>query len=254
MPRASGPKVVILSAAGTLVGVDPLLRKARVRVSRLPALVITPVLPQRWLRRLATSPLPDAVIVSSRPAVTFGVRPWRKLRNGQTHSVEFWAIGPGTAAALRASGVPSIRRPKNVSTEGLLHSLTGTPARRVLYFRSDRAGPALARQLRERGYRVAEVVAYRVRAPSRLAPEARQKLSDAHLLVATSPSSLSSLRRILGPTSFQRLRRRTRLVVLGERSRRAAQGHGFRQVAVAPYSSAQRFTRQLLRELRNAPA
>ncbi|MGI0053651.1 MAG: uroporphyrinogen-III synthase, partial [Thermoplasmata archaeon] len=112
--------------------------------------------------------------------------------------------------------------------------------------------PGLARALRKRGHRVADLVVYRLTATPPPSARARRELARATLLVVSSPSGISELRRGLGPDGFARLLRRTRLVVLGDRSRRAARGHGFRRVSVAPSTTAQRFTRHLLGELRDA--
>lgn len=134
----------------------------------------------------------------------------------------------------------------------MVKALGKGPSRRILYLRSDAAGPRLARALRRNGHRVLDVVVYRLTAPSALTARDRHRLASADLLVVTSPSGLSTLRRRLSRSEFVRLTRSSRLVVLGERSRRAAAGHGFRQTSVAPTSTAQRFTRHLLRELRDA--
>ena len=86
----------------------------------------------------------------------------------------------------------------------------------------------------------------------RLSTHSRRALAAADLLVATSPSNLSNLRRVLDRRTFSQLCESAPLVVLGERSRRAACGHGFRHVSVAPSTTAQRFTRHILHELRDA--
>jgi uroporphyrinogen-III synthase len=252
MTSRSPPTVVLLSAPGTLEGIDPLLHRAGARLVRLASLEPRPVDPTRWLERLARAPRPDTVVVTSRTAVGAGVRPWRRASGPFPASLEFWAVGPGTAQALRRAGVRRVHRPRTVGAMAVAKSLGRRLPRRVVYFRSDLAGPRLARTLRGQGHRVVDLVVYRLEAPPPLTARARRELSRADLLVATSPSGLSNLRRRLDRPTFSRLSRTTRLVVLGERSRRAAHGHGFRHTSVAPSTTAQRFTRHLLRELRNA--
>jgi uroporphyrinogen-III synthase len=254
MPPRSAPKVVLLSAPGTLAGVDPLLRRARVRVIRIAMMIPRRVEPERWLSRARSSPLPDSVIVTSRMAVSTGVQPWLRARKGGTSGVEFWGAGPGTTQALRTAGVRRVRRPREIGAHGVRVEFRGRAPRTVLYFRSNRAGPALARQLRAEGHRVLEVVVYQLDAVPKLGRQERRNLLTADLLVATSPSALSGLRKGLDRQSLESLRRRARLVVLGVRSQRAARGHGFRRVSVAPSTTAQRFTRYLLQELRDARA
>ncbi len=245
--------VVLCSAPGTLEGIGPLLRRARVRLVHLVSVEPRPVDPKTWLGRLTRAPTPDTVVVTSRTAVETGVRPWgRAFGHVPGSALEFWAVGPGTAQALRQMGIRRVHRPRTVGAMAVAQALDRTPSRRVLYFRSDLAGPRLARTLRDQGHRVVDVVAYRLEAPPPLTARARRELSSADLLVVTSPSGLSDLRRRLARPTFSRLSRTVGLVVLGERSRRAAHGHGFRHVSVAPSTTTQRFTRYLLRELHHA--
>jgi uroporphyrinogen-III synthase len=253
MSPASAPSVVLLSAPGTLEDIDPLLRKERIRLVRITSLVPRPVAPENWLPRLQPSLPPDTVIVTSRTAVKTGVIPWLRTLQEGFKAPEFWASGPGTARALRLIGVRRVRLPRVVGASGMDSAIGSKPRRSILYFRSDRAGPLLAQELRKLGHQVYDVVVYRLEGAPELGRQGRRDLLRADLVVASSPSSLSALRRGLDPSAFDKLRRDTRLVVLGERSRRAALGHGFHRVFVAPSATAQRFTRYLLRELRNAP-
>ncbi|MGA7476017.1 MAG: uroporphyrinogen-III synthase [Thermoplasmata archaeon] len=252
MTAHAPPTVVLLSAPLTLEGIDPLLRRAGARLVRLVSREPRPVDPTVWLERLRRPPTPNTVVVTSRAAVGAGVRPWRQASGPFPTALEFWAVGPGTAQALRRAGIRRVHRPRTVGALAVAKALGRTPPRRVVYFRSDLAGPRLARALRGQGHRVVDLVVYRLEAPPPLTARARHQLSSADLLVVTSPSGLSDLRRRLDRVTFSRLARTTPLVVLGERSRRAAQDHGFRQISVAPSTTAQRFTLQLLRELRHA--
>jgi len=252
MTSHARPTVVLLSAPGTLEGIDLGLRRANVRLVRLASVEPRPVDPTVWLRRLTRAPKPDTVVVTSRAAVGAGVRPWRRASGPFPLSLEFWAVGPGTAEALRRAGIRPVHRPRTVGAMAVSKALGRRPARRVVYFRSDFAGPRLARALRGQGHRVVDLVVYRLETPPPLTARTRRELSTAGLLVATSPSGLSGLRRRLDRATFSRLTRTVHLVVLGERSRRAARGHGFRDISVVPSTTAQRFTHHLLRELRNA--
>ncbi len=245
------PTVVMLSALGTLDGVDPLLRRAKVRPVRVRSVEPRPVDPVMWLGRLSRSPRPNTVVVTSRGAVAAGVRPWRRAVGPFPSDLEFWAVGPGTANALRAAGVPRVRRPRTVGAEGVAKSLRTGPSRRIVYLRSDLAGPGLTRALRRAKHRVVDVVVYRVEMPPPLTARERREITTADLLVVTSPSGIADLAYRLGRTPFSRLVRATPLVVLGERSRRAARRRHFRKVTIAPSTTPQRFTRHLLRELRD---
>lgn len=245
------PSVVLVSAPGTLEDVDPLLRREGIRLVRLESLTPQPIDPAVWLERLERVPRIDTVVVTSRAAVDAGVLPWRRAFGPFPSMLEFWAVGPATAQALRRAGVRRVHRPRAVGARAVAESLRRGPRRNIVYFRSDRAGPQLARTFRGQRHHVVDLVVYRLKSPPRLTGRARRELSAANLVVVTSPSGFANLRRRLGGPAFSRLARSADLVVLGERSRRAARGLGFRRVSVAPSTTAQRFTRHLLRELRH---
>jgi uroporphyrinogen-III synthase len=253
MARRIRPIIVLVSAPGTLGPIDPLLRRAGIRLVRYASLRPRPIAGQPWLERLRNISNLDTVVVTSRAAVRFGVIPWRRAIGAFPGSLEFWAVGPETSAALRKAGVARIRRPRTPAAAAIAPALGRSAPRKVAYFRSNLAGTDLARALRSDGHRVVDLIVYRVDVPGRVTDRVRKALASAHLLVATSPSALSSLRRGLGARAFERLAQRLSLVVLGERSHRAAVEHGFRHIAVAPTATAQRFTRFLLQELRDGP-
>jgi uroporphyrinogen-III synthase len=254
MPTRTAPTVVVLAARGTLDGMDARLAHAGVRLRRITSVEARPLDPRRWLHRLTRTPGPDTAVLTSRAAVSAGVRPWRRRQGPLLASVEFWAVGPETARALREEGVRGIHRPPTSDALAIVRALGRRPRRTIAYLRSDIAGPRLSRALRSRGHRVVDVVVYRLRTPPRLSPRAQRDLVGADLLVVTSPSGLEGLRRRMSRPAFARLARSARLVVLGERSRRAALRLGFRSTSVAPSTNAQRLTRHLLREIRNARA
>jgi len=250
MTPSRRPTVVLWSSPDTLTGIDARLQRSGIRLVRLVSVETQPVDPQRWIPSIVrASPPPDTVVVTSRVAVDAGVRPWRRATGRGNSSPEFWAVGPGTAAALRQAGVRRVRRPSGVGATAVAHALGRSAPRNVLYLRSDRAGPQLARALRAARHRVRDVVVYRLRPARRITARARQELRDASALIVTSPSGFSELRRQLGLVAFTRLARSTTVVVLGERSRRSARRYGFRHASVAPSTSPYRFSRHLLREL-----
>lgn len=251
MTSESPRSVVMVTAPGTLRGVDALLRRKGIRVSRITSLATRPVPPRLWLPRLLKASPPDTVILTSRVAVQAGVRPWLETRP-RFRNLEFWAVGPGTATALRRAGVGKIHRPRKASASELAKALQRESSRSILYFRSNAAGSRLAATLRGDGHTVLDLIAYRLIDIGPLKSNDQRELARADVLVASSPSALASLRHALDPAIFAGLSHRARLVVLGDRSRRAALGHGFRKVSIAPSATAQRFTHHLLQELRNA--
>ena len=254
MARRRLPLVVLFSAPGTLTQIDRPLLRAGVRLARITSIQTRPIAPTHWLKRLTRASKPNTVVVTSRTAVSAGIRPWRHEIGRFPRPLEFWAVGPGTAHALREARIRRVRRPPRVAASAVAQALGRRAVRRIVYFRSDAAGPRLARMLRDQGHSVVDVAVYRLETSPRLTRQALQTLATADLLIVTSPSALAHLRNNLDRRAFVRLAQSVRLVVLGDRSRRAARKIGFRRVAVAPSTTAQRFTRYLLRELRDASA
>jgi uroporphyrinogen-III synthase len=192
----------------------------------------------------------DTLIVTSRETVRrFVARPVVLRRLRRLNRLQVVSVGPRTGGALRRVGLLPSYSARTGGSRSVLEHLASLPARRVLYPRSDRAGPRLARALAGHGHRVLDLPVYRVRAAVSAPVAWSRLLLRADLIVFTSPSAMSHLRRSLPVTTFHDLRRRPHLVVLGERSARAARGHGFAGVRVAPSTDAQRFTRFLLAEV-----
>jgi uroporphyrinogen-III synthase len=251
MTSHPSPSVVLFSGPDTLSGVDERLRRRGVRPVRIASWAAEPIDPIVWISRLTRPPGVDTVVVTSRAAVASGVRPWRQVLGRFPPGIEFWAVGPGTARALRAVGVGHVRRPPTVGTNRFVPALRGRRRRTIAYLRSDLAGPRLARALRRDGHRVRDVVVYRATAPDPLTSHDRGELGRARLLVVTSPSGLDHLRAAAGPRDFRRLTESVPLVVLGERSRRTARQLRFGRISIAPGTTPQRFTQFLMRELRH---
>jgi uroporphyrinogen-III synthase len=243
--------VAVLSAEGTLVGIDEALARAGVRTVRLPLVRPRGLGRTDWEGALARFPNVDTVVATSRMGVAAGVSPWRSMSRARAGRVEYWAVGPATARALRSIGIRPVHRARHEGTGALAHALERSPPRTILYFRSDRAGPGFARSLRRSGHRVADLMVYRLVPGPRLSRRARADLQNADLWVATSPSALTMARDAVGGSTFSALRRSVRLSVLGEKSRAAAVALGFGRVSVAPGTSAERFTRHLLTLLRD---
>ncbi len=246
--------VVLLAAPDTLAGLDVACARAGIRLVRLISVRTRPVPTERWLPRLERRPIPDLVVVTSRAAVTAGVRRWLRARRPARPSVDYWAAGPTTARALRAVGARPVHRARSLGAEGIAGALARLRPRRILYFRSDRAGPDLARRLRRFGHRVDDTVVYRVVPRTRISSGEARAVLTSNVLAATSPSALTLLS---GSAIARRLAARprpARLVVLGPRTGSAARALGFRNVSVAPSPNPERFTRHLLRELEHAAA
>jgi uroporphyrinogen-III synthase len=249
--RPPNPVVVLLSGPGTLEEIDRLLSASKVRLHRVEVLRQTTVPAERWLPRVRRARAVDTVLVTSPFTVAAGVLPWRRTWSRNAPRPEFWAAGPRTAERLHALGIRPVRRGTVLGAKGIVVRLGDRP-RKILYLRSDLAGTALARTLRARGHRVTDVAVYHVETSPTLTERDRQRIGSATVLAATSPSAITGLRRGLGIRGLRTVSESTPMVVLGQRSARAARALGFRRVSVAPRTSAQGFTRFLLREVGHA--
>lgn len=119
------------------------------------------------------------------------------------------AVGSGTAAALRRHGLRPDLVPTRYTTRGLAEALiaSGQP-RRVLLPRADIATATLADLLRDAGWEVVEVEAYRtVRVPA-LAPDVRRDLLDGaiDLVAFASSSTVRNLVELLDGTLHRSVR------------------------------------------------
>jgi uroporphyrinogen-III synthase len=223
---------------------------AGVVVRRVASTVFVPRPRREWLATLSPSRADDVLLVTSRRGVDYGLLPY--LRSRSPTAAVCWAVGPRTATAARSKTGLAVRFPHRPGSPGLVAALGSTPPRRILYFRSDLAGPGLARTLRRRGHRVREVVVYRGRPAEALRPADRRFLRRANCWVVSSPSALRHLRARLGPRSWILHLASTPVAVLGERTARRARALGFRRVVELRPGRPQRFTRRLLDEVARA--
>ncbi len=245
MRRSRRPTIVLLGSAETLAGLDGLLRRANVALRRVPVLEFHDAVPRRrppWSVRPAGF---DILLVGSLRAVERFVR--TSLDPAAARGASVWAVGTVTARAMRRLGWRHVRAAPTAGVDALLASLGPGRGRRLIYPRSDRAGPTAGDRLRARGWRVWDPVVYRTTARSALRPSERRVVEGARAWIATSPSSLSALRRLLGPARFGRGRRTVPLIALGDRTLRAARGHGFRHAESAGAATVQALTYYVVR-------
>ena len=99
------------------------------------------------------------------------------------------AIGPGTAAALRAYGVIADVVPERFVAEGLVDALADMPVKRALVARAAEARDVLADALRERGAEVDVVALYETVAEP-LSEAQLAAVADADYVTFTSSSTV----------------------------------------------------------------
>jgi uroporphyrinogen-III synthase len=152
------------------------------------------------------------------------------------------AVGPSTAVALDAAGLPTDLIPEDHSAAGILAAWTATGGR-VLILASDLADPALADGLRARGAQVDALVAYRT-IPVDLDARIRRELADGGIdtVLVTSGSVARSLAdQVPGLTAT--------VACLGPRTAEESRAAGLDVRVVAPERSAEALVRELARAL-----
>ncbi|MGI0132882.1 MAG: uroporphyrinogen-III synthase [Thermoplasmata archaeon] len=244
---------VVVGSPGTLEKPAEFLSRRGWRIERPAVIRAVPVPlghPPDWLLR---RPGPDVWVVTSRAVITAfwaSHPPWRPpLRR----IPEIWAVGPGTARALRGLGLKVHVAHGRGGQRGLLGSLPSLRGRRVVYLRSDLAGTDLARELRKRGARVRDRVVYRVITRPRLSAAERRAVLGADLWLVASPSALRAFRRALGPATFRKEARRVRAFALGTRTVREARRAGLGRVRVPARSTEEAFTKLVAKWWGDAP-
>lgn len=239
--------IVLVGAADTLPGLEQQLRRKRAMLRRVVVLRSIPLTAASLRRITGRMGRFDTLVVTSRAAArTFLAEPNVRGHLGRMSGIEVLAVGPGSANALRRVGLAPAWVAEGGGRAAVESHLLAVRPRRILYPRSARAGSGLAEALRRQGHSVFDPVVYRLGRPRPIRAGEARLIFHADILVVASPSALSHLRAGLGQDRFRRLRSRAGLVVLGDRSARAARGHGFRAVQVAPTTAEQAFTRFLL--------
>ncbi len=114
------------------------------------------------------------------------------------------AIGPGTAAALRAGGIEPDVVPERAVAEGLAAALHGVPVHRALVVRAQEGRAALPDALRERGAAVEILPVYRT-VPEPLDDAARSAALGADELVFASASAVRAFHLAAGTLAGPRI-------------------------------------------------
>jgi uroporphyrinogen-III synthase len=212
-PKSLGPLagvgVIVTRPARQAAGLTRQLAALGATPIVFPAIVILPPANRAPLDAAhATLDRYDIAIFVSANAVEYGVP-----------APEAWparllalAPGPGTAAALAATGIAEARIPTSTfDSAGLLAlpELRDVLGKRVLIFRGDGGRADLGDTLLERGASVTYVECYRRAAPATGAAGLSEVLREgrAHALTLTSSEGLDNLCALLGAADLERLRR-----------------------------------------------
>ncbi|GEK21965.1 uroporphyrinogen-III synthase [Cellulomonas xylanilytica] len=205
VPRPSAgrsPAVVALAAAGAEAVVVPLIETVPPEdPTELDDALLA--LESGWFGWLVVTSAAAVPVLVDRAQESAGSLP-QLLADGH---VRVAAIGPGTARALEEVGVEPDLVPRGRSTSrGLVEAFPApTGPARVLFPRGDLAATTVVDGLQERGWDVADVVAYRTVSAAPPPPDVREAWTDGTIRAAllTSASTVRELASQLGspPTS-----------------------------------------------------
>jgi uroporphyrinogen-III synthase len=178
VPPLAGLRVVVTRAEHQSEGLAAAFERAGARVELLPLLEVVPPADPRPLARAAGDLASyDWLVFTSANAVEAFLPLTGPLRSG----LRIAAVGPATAAALRAFGSEPHLTARKAEAEGLAADLAPRIAgRRVLLPQAADARPLLLQELKEAGAEAVAVVAY----DKRLPPEAPARAAE---LFATTP-------------------------------------------------------------------
>lgn len=155
--------------------------------------------------------------------------------------VNWYAVGEGTARALRERDIPA-RLPEggDMTSEGLLRlpPLRDLREQRALIVKGQGGRELLAAELRRRGARVDQLACYRRHPPSLPEGEMAARLArwEVDVIMLSSGEGLANLLALLGPAETNKLGRTT-LLVPSRRVAGAARAAGLERVRVADNAS-----------------
>lgn len=228
----SGVGIIVTRPARQSAGLVTELATLGASTIVFPAIVILPPADTAPLARAHASLASyDAAIFVSANAAEYGV-PGR-----WPPAVQAFATGPGTAAALKASGVADVRiQESTFDSEGLLAlpALADVKGKRIAIFRGEGGRDHLGDALRARGASVDYVDCYRRARPAAGSEGLVEALREkrAHALTVTSSEGLDNLFAILDAEGRALL---LRIPAFAPHPRIAdhARAMGFRAVATA---------------------
>jgi uroporphyrinogen-III synthase len=212
-PEAHGPLagvgVIVTRPARQAAGLTRQLAALGATPVVFPAIVILPPANRAPLHAAhAALEQYDVAIFVSANAVEYGV----PAPEAWPSKLLALAPGPGTAAALAATGIAGARIPASTfDSAGLLAlpELRDVAGKRVVIFRGEGGRGDLGDTLRERGASVTYVECYRRAAPATGAAGLSEVLREgrAHALTLTSSEGLDNLCALLAAQDLERLRR-----------------------------------------------
>lgn len=243
------PTVALLASAGSMAGLDRALAQRGLTLLRISTVGVRPVPVEPLRARLRAFGRFDTVLLTGPPAAR-ALRAVLPPGLPRARPVEILPAGPATARSARVLGFGRVRRTRGEGAAAIAEALAEGRPRSILYPRSNRAGPGLARRLTAGGHRVLDLIVYRIAPGAPLGGRARADLLRSAAVVALSPSSVAHLRRMVDPATFSALRRGPRWIALGERTLRSVRGHGIRGARRAHAASVEALSAAIVGGLR----
>ena len=205
------------------------------QVSAFPVIDIIPTPNQSLLlQQINTLNTVDISIWISRNAVKFGM-PLIKSIWDPLPTLQWAAVGPGTALALQQHGITNIIKPTQppFESEALLAALPPVSGKKIMIFRGNEGRPLLIDSLQQQGATVIPVETYQRQLPQKPTVErlARWRHTLVNVIITTSSESLSNLVQLVGADiSWVK---NIYIVVVGPRMLSLAKQIGFNHIVVA---------------------
>ncbi len=229
----AGRTVLVTRPVHQAAGLVQAIRAAGGEAVEFPALAIEAVPAAALTASLAQLSKADLVIFISPNAAQFGMAAIGTL----PPAAAIFAVGPGTARALAAQGVPGVITPAGQDSEALLAlpQLQAVAGRKVVIVRGVGGRPLLADTLTARGAEVHFLECYRRVCPAADAAPllARWQADGVDAVTAASAETLHNLAALLGEAG-RPLLARTPLFVPHEKIAEAARRFGLHRVVATP--------------------
>jgi uroporphyrinogen III methyltransferase/synthase len=209
-----GKTIVITRAKHQAAEFSRLLTHLGARVIEFPTIEIVP--PDSWEpvdRAIDNLRAYDWLIFTSANGVRSFVRRLRVRGKSiqQLEGIRFCAIGPRTAAEMKAEGIGPHLVPGEYRAESIVESLKkeGLAGKKILLARAKKARDVLPRELENLGARVDVVTAYQTIQPKVESSEFLALLKEGRIdaIAFTSSSTVSNFMEIFSPNRDELLRR-----------------------------------------------
>jgi uroporphyrinogen III methyltransferase/synthase len=229
----SGVRVLVTRTREQASELSGVLRELGADVVEAPAIRVEP--PRSFVkldRAIGNVGGYDWIVFTSANGVSAFMRRLRGARKDARAfaGVRVCAIGPGTAEALARAGIVADLIPPTFTTVAVAKAFPGGRGR-VLLARADVVEPGLEDALRDKGWRVDRVIAYRLAGAARMDPAVRAAILEGEIDVITFASGGT----VRAFTKLVRGKpaRGTKIVCIGPVTADAARAAGLRVHAVA---------------------